>query len=146
MDKLPPVSYIRLVDIWLISVQLIPFILVILRTMLELYSDQGIINHHGNARKVGGFLDNNDSKSSFASKLARYLSLLGNFHLIMKNVSMSFCYREEGFPFYLSPICLVLLDIWNLCLHGLMIAQEQYYLDNKNAPRKSNYQNISLHH
>ena len=39
MDKLPPVSYLRLVDVWLISTQLVPFIEVVLLTLMELYSD-----------------------------------------------------------------------------------------------------------
>ena len=36
MDKLPPVSYLRLVDIWLVGVQVIPFVGVILLTFIEL--------------------------------------------------------------------------------------------------------------
>ena len=86
MDKLPPVSYIRLVDIWLISVQLIPFILVILRTLLEVFSDQESINHHGKARKVNSLLD---SSPSFHSRMAGYLQLLGNSLLI------SFVHKHE---------------------------------------------------
>ena len=39
MDKLPPVSYLRLVDIWLISIQIIPFTMVILLTLIELFSE-----------------------------------------------------------------------------------------------------------
>ena len=39
MDKLPPVSYLRLVDIWLISIQIIPFTMVILLTFIELFSE-----------------------------------------------------------------------------------------------------------
>ena len=56
MDKLPPVSYIRSVDIWLISVQLIPFVFVIIRTLQELYGESDIINHHGKTRDVKEFL------------------------------------------------------------------------------------------
>ena len=54
MEKLPPTSYVRLVDIWLICGQLIPFIEVILLTLRELYNeeDYGNINHHGFLRKV----------------------------------------------------------------------------------------------
>ena len=52
MEKLPSTSYVRLVDIWLICGQLIPFIEVILLTLRELYSEQDEINHHGNARRV----------------------------------------------------------------------------------------------
>ena len=50
MDKLPPVSYVRMVDIWLITVQLIPFILVLILTTTEIYEDQQFINHHGKER------------------------------------------------------------------------------------------------
>ena len=54
MEKLPSTSYVRLVDIWLICGQLIPFIEVILLTLMELYNeDDGVINHHGFARRVG---------------------------------------------------------------------------------------------
>ena len=47
MEKLPPTSYVRMVDIWLICGQLIPFVEVILLTIRELYDDHEFINHHG---------------------------------------------------------------------------------------------------
>ena len=49
MNKLPPVSYLRLVDIWLISTQIVPFIEVVILTIMELYDDDEklTINHHG---------------------------------------------------------------------------------------------------
>ena len=48
MEKLPPTSYVRLVDIWLINGQLVPFLEVILLTVLELKRDEtSAINHHG---------------------------------------------------------------------------------------------------
>ena len=69
MEKLPATSYVRLVDIWLIFCQLIPFIevnalyfckvikdmfKVSLTTIAELYNeDDNTINHHGFTRKVG---------------------------------------------------------------------------------------------
>ena len=54
MEKLPPTSYVRLVDIWLICGQLIPFLEVILITLRELYNEEDVrINHHGFVRKVG---------------------------------------------------------------------------------------------
>ena len=48
MEKLPPTSYIRMVDIWLITGQLVPFVEVILVTIIELKRD-GLttVNHHG---------------------------------------------------------------------------------------------------
>ena len=60
MEKLPPTSYVRLVDIWLICGQLIPFIEVILLTLREAYNEEDEINHHGHARKV-----NSTSKVDF---------------------------------------------------------------------------------
>ena len=53
MEKLPSTSYVRLVDIWLICGQLIPFIEVILLTVRELYNEDYETNHHGFVRKVG---------------------------------------------------------------------------------------------
>ena len=52
MDKLPPVSYIRMVDIWLITVQLLPFIFVVMTTVEELLTDSTSTNHHGHDRKI----------------------------------------------------------------------------------------------
>ena len=52
MAKLPPTSYVRMVDIWLIFGQLIPFVDVILLTCMELYNTADEVNHHGFARKV----------------------------------------------------------------------------------------------
>ena len=52
MEKLPPTSYIRMVDIWLIFGQLIPFIEVALLTVMESLNDQEEINHHGLIRNV----------------------------------------------------------------------------------------------
>ena len=53
MEKLPPTAYVRMVDIWLIFGQLIPFIEVVLLTLRELYTEQVEINHHGSERNVG---------------------------------------------------------------------------------------------
>ena len=48
MEKLPHTSYVRLVDIWLIIGQLLPFIQVIMLTIKELVlGDIDSINHHG---------------------------------------------------------------------------------------------------
>ena len=52
MEKLPPTSYVRMVDIWLICGQLIPFVEVMLLTLMELYNEKDTINHHGHPRKV----------------------------------------------------------------------------------------------
>ena len=50
MAKLPPTSYLRLVDIWLITTQLVPFLLVVLITSIGLYENDAEINHHGFTR------------------------------------------------------------------------------------------------
>ena len=53
MEKLPATSYVRVVDIWLITTQLTPFALVILTTLSELFLDEdenSTINHHGFTR------------------------------------------------------------------------------------------------
>ena len=52
MEKLPPTSYVRMVDIWLICAQIIPFIEVILLTAMEHFNDPSVVNHHGQARKL----------------------------------------------------------------------------------------------
>ena len=56
MAKLPPTSYVRLVDIWLINGQLVPFLEVILLTVMEL-KREGVsaINHHGFMRLIKDF-------------------------------------------------------------------------------------------
>ena len=51
MEKLPPTSYLRLVDIWLITTQLTPFLLVALITSIEFFQEENFeINHHGMKR------------------------------------------------------------------------------------------------
>ena len=57
MEKLPPTSYVRMVDVWLIFGQLIPFIEVALLTYMELQYEPEIVNHHGKPRKVKVNLD-----------------------------------------------------------------------------------------
>ena len=48
MTKLPTTSFMRMVDIWLITAQLVLFVEVILLTILELYNEEtDVINHHG---------------------------------------------------------------------------------------------------
>ena len=58
MEKLPPTSYIRMIDIWLIVGQLLPFLEVALLTVKEtILDDTATINHHGFGRfKVLDFL------------------------------------------------------------------------------------------
>jgi hypothetical protein len=57
MDKLPPTAYVKMIDIWLIGGQLIPFIEVVLLTIIEQLREgdgSGVqtLNHHGQERVV----------------------------------------------------------------------------------------------
>ena len=53
MEKLPPTSYVRMVDVWLIFGQLIPFIEVTLLTIMEHYNvEEDKVNHHGTAISI----------------------------------------------------------------------------------------------
>ena len=52
--SLPKTAYLKMIDVWLIFAQLIPFVEVIILTFLELYNEEDdVINHHGFERKVG---------------------------------------------------------------------------------------------
>ena len=52
MDKLPPTSYVRFVDIWLIAGQFLPFLEVVLLTVKELFFETETVNHHGSPKTV----------------------------------------------------------------------------------------------
>ena len=67
MEKLPPTSYVRMVDIWLITTQTVPFLLVAMTTTIELYQNEAEsikINHHGFAR-FSKYDSNQTPKGSF---------------------------------------------------------------------------------
>ena len=54
MDKLPSTAYIKMIDIWLIFGQLIPFARVVITTVMEQLrngSDRHV-NHHGTAMEL----------------------------------------------------------------------------------------------
>ena len=68
MDSLPPTSYVRMVDIWLIVFQIVPFLEVVTLTLKELYYDQNIINHHGRAREVS---DKDDERMKIQDEKTR---------------------------------------------------------------------------
>ena len=58
MEKLPSTSYLRMVDIWLITTQLVPFLGVVIVTFSDLFEDHdSIINHHGFKRNVNNFVE-----------------------------------------------------------------------------------------
>ena len=53
MEKLPPTSYIRMVDVWLIVCQMLPFLQVAILTIREAVADDtAVINHHGFGRET----------------------------------------------------------------------------------------------
>ena len=47
--KLPPTAYVKMVDIWLIFTQMVPFIEVLLHTFMDCMREEEdrVINHHG---------------------------------------------------------------------------------------------------
>ena len=54
MDKLPSTAYVKMIDVWLISGQLVPFMEVVLLTTREaLREGLQTINHHGQKRVIG---------------------------------------------------------------------------------------------
>ena len=85
MEKLPATSYVRMVDIWLIFVQLMPFIEVLysctcprknvfekvtLTTVAELYNEgDNAVNHHGFARQVEREGNESEKKVQNISKM-----------------------------------------------------------------------------
>lgn len=85
MDKLPTVSYIRMVDIWLITVQLIPFLYVIIRTASELVVDSEEINHHGHKREVAKQNNFFNFGNNGNEKISKALKRIGNTLLEVKS-------------------------------------------------------------
>lgn len=60
---LPPTAYVKMIDVWLIFTQMIPFTEVLLHTWMD--SHRGVdgereVNHHGKTIKVGGSEEAND--------------------------------------------------------------------------------------
>ena len=80
MGKLPSTSYVRMVDIWLIFGQLIPFIEVIILTVKEIYRDPSAINHHGSERPIKTHITVANTDNNFLgdqSQEAQIISVLG---------------------------------------------------------------------
>ena len=75
MDGLPPTSAIKMIDIWLIMCQLVPFCEVILLTAIEYNSggEQGgktkTINHHGEMRVVN--LDDGSKEGNIGAAIEK---------------------------------------------------------------------------
>ena len=81
MEKLPPTSYVRMVDVWLIFGILIPFLEVSILTFKEYNNDeQALINHHGRAIEVGRRASawEKDKKVLIKEKLVDFARALGN--------------------------------------------------------------------
>ena len=74
MDRLPPTSDIKMIDVWLVMCQLVPFCEVVLLTAIEYNStgeqdeskEETKINHHGKTRVVK--LDEKETKSAINEK------------------------------------------------------------------------------
>ena len=54
-QSLPPTAYVKMIDIWLIFAQLVPFAEVLLHTWMDSLrvSEDREVNHHGTSVKVG---------------------------------------------------------------------------------------------
>ena len=53
-NSLPPTAYVKMIDVWLIFSQLIPFVSVLLHTFMDNMRTDGDreVNHHGEVRKI----------------------------------------------------------------------------------------------
>ena len=81
MEKLPPTSYIRMIDIWLIFGILIPFLEVCILTFKEYFNDdddERQVNHHGRPRaiKVDGLFKKREIIKRFAKVLGNICTYL----------------------------------------------------------------------
>ncbi|XP_023330915.1 glutamate-gated chloride channel alpha [Eurytemora carolleeae] len=50
--SLPPTAYVKMIDIWLIFAQMIPFFEVLLHTYMDSKRKEQEVNHHGSRRRV----------------------------------------------------------------------------------------------
>ena len=64
-SSLPTTAYVKMIDIWLIFAQLIPFFEVLLHTFIDKMRDEDDkeINHHGTAIKVAPEPDSEECKN-----------------------------------------------------------------------------------
>ena len=53
-NSLPPTAYVKMIDVWLIFSQLIPFVSVLLHTLVDNMRSDGLreVNHHGQVRTI----------------------------------------------------------------------------------------------
>ena len=54
MDRLASTAYVKMIDVWLIFAQMVPFVEVLLHSWMDLHrsSDDREINHHGTTIKL----------------------------------------------------------------------------------------------
>ena len=62
LGSLPATAYVKMIDLWLIFAQSIPFFEVLLHTSMDMMRNDGEreINHHGTTITVGEAEDTND--------------------------------------------------------------------------------------
>ena len=122
MDKLPSTAYIKMIDIWLIFGQLIPFARVVITTVMEQLrngSDR-LVNHHGTAMELDmGNTPINVIGTDEKLSTRRQLALACFWILFPENV------QKNSFPpqmffiiFHFSPFFVALFPFlplnWNL--------------------------------
>ena len=68
--SLPPTAYVKMIDVWLIFSQLIPFTEVLLHTFMDCMREESDreINHHGQSINVGTTIENGTLNKLFTIK------------------------------------------------------------------------------
>ena len=96
MEKLPPTSYVRMVDIWLIFGIIIPFLEVAILTFKEFNNieEEQEINHHGLARKVS----NPQEKDASATNDEHVLSYIYNYQVTAVRSLSGDVEKDNYFP------------------------------------------------
>ena len=80
--SLPATAYVKMVDLWLIFAQMIPFFEVLLHTAMDMMRNDGEreINHHGTTIKPNNDEENNDDDANITKVLP-----IKNLDLISRN-------------------------------------------------------------
>jgi hypothetical protein len=54
-QSLPPTAYVKMIDVWLIFAQMVPFVEVLLHSWMDMHrvNEDREVNHHGKPVKVG---------------------------------------------------------------------------------------------
>lgn len=76
--SLPPTAYVKMVDLWLIFAQMIPFFEVLLHTGMDMKRNDGDreINHHGTSINVGSNDDDEFGLQKVLTSFSYFLSFL----------------------------------------------------------------------